>query len=126
MPDLTREEIEKYMITDEDRGGASAPAFYPPTPIYENCKITPLIDGNTYFKALYDEIVILGEGLLDPSIAGIYISGWWFAPDFSLTDNGNLLITLLREKAAIGVDVRIMVWANDYLLDNKRNAFDIT
>jgi phosphatidylserine/phosphatidylglycerophosphate/cardiolipin synthase-like enzyme len=43
----------------------------------------------------------------------VHLAGWFFSPGFELTRDGDrtLLVELLRETAARGVDVRVLAWA---------------
>ncbi len=123
---LTPTDIDAYMVTDADRGTPPAD-YYPETQVFANSRVTPLVDGEAYFADLFAEISALGTGTSDEiAQQGVYILGWWLLPNFKVTPFGPspTLIELLVAKAAAGVDVRIMVWANDFLHDTSITLFD--
>ena len=91
--------------------------YYPdPIPFYENSLITPLIDGNAYFADLFDELTQLTtnrtSGASSGSAQRIYLACWALNPLFTL-DNNQKLTELLRDHAADGVDVRVLLWVNE-------------
>jgi len=91
--------------------------YYPDAiPFYENSLITPLIDGDAYFANLYDELAQLktnrDTGASSGSAQRIYLACWVFNQDFTLGNNEKLT-ELLRDHAAAGVDVRVLVWVNE-------------
>lgn len=92
-------------------------AYYPdPIPFYENSTITPLIDGDAYFLDLANELNQLSTnrtaGTSSGSAQRIYVAGWVFNKDFELSPNQKLT-ELLRDHAAAGVDVRVLLWLNE-------------
>jgi phosphatidylserine/phosphatidylglycerophosphate/cardiolipin synthase-like enzyme len=70
-----------------------------------------LINGPDYFTDIYNELCALGAGDF------VYISGWWFAPDF---DIGEPLVDVLKRLANNGVDVRVLAWASSFLMNNPK------
>jgi phosphatidylserine/phosphatidylglycerophosphate/cardiolipin synthase-like enzyme len=111
------------MIEDNSRRtnpadlNSSYQPYYPdPIPFYGNSTITPLIDGAAYFLDLYTELNQLylnrASGLSEGSDQRIYIAGWVFNPAFTLANNQKLT-ELLRDHAADGVDVRVLLWVNE-------------
>jgi phosphatidylserine/phosphatidylglycerophosphate/cardiolipin synthase-like enzyme len=76
-------------------------------------EIEPLIDGETYFRAIYDAI----KSTTGPGDV-IYVLGWRFDAHMDLlrrpaTDpNHEPLGQLLAQKAAVGVDVRVVLNGN--------------
>lgn len=72
--------------------------------------VESLIDGDAYFGAIRDAIDPLSKG------DACYIAGWSLSDRFKFQD-GIELGYLLAVKAATGVDVRVIVWANSTLLD---------
>jgi phosphatidylserine/phosphatidylglycerophosphate/cardiolipin synthase-like enzyme len=120
----------KYMIQDDDRVmppfGFDGP-YYPHVPIYDNSDVTPLIDGNTYFNDLLDEILNLQTERLSGVGAeeqGIYLADWQIEKDFTFP-NGTKLTELLTTEAIAGVDVRVLVWMNDYAMDTTYNVLNL-
>lgn len=71
----------------------------------------PIIDGDAYFDAIKAAI----DTLADHRDA-CYIVGWSLSDKFTFR-GGIELGYLLATKAAAGVDVRVIVWANSTLLD---------
>ncbi len=127
--------IKKYFVQPED----TSDPFEPMPATFSGNKITPLIDGTTYFSDLKLRIDALGSGTsteIDKQF--IYIAGWWLhlmggkvnpapgstgasegastglADPFSLDGPGApfSLISLLKAKARAGVDVRVLGWAS--------------
>lgn len=125
--------MKKYFVQPED----TVPPSEPLPATFGGCKVTPLIDGTTYFAELATQIAALGQGT--PAENGsqfLYIADWWLhlmggkvnpAPGstgastgpslglenpFSLDGPGapNHLIDVLKAKAAAGVDVRVLGW----------------
>jgi phosphatidylserine/phosphatidylglycerophosphate/cardiolipin synthase-like enzyme len=91
--------------------------YYPdPVPFYENSTVTPLIDGDAYFFDLYTELNQLSinrvMGLSSGSAQRIYLACWVFSQNFKLWDDKKLT-ELLRDHAAEGVDVRVLLWFNE-------------
>ena len=90
--------------------------YFPPTggpdvaPISRLGSVTPLIDGVTYFAAIKTEIDQLHAGDI------WYVTAWWLDPGFRFAPGGPTLLQLLTAKAAAGVDVRVILWANRNLL----------
>lgn len=75
----------------------------------------PIIDGRDYFAEIEAKIGALAAGDV------CYIAGWWFDPGFTFADTTKLG-DLLVAKAALGVDVRVVVWANRQVLDSPQVA----
>jgi len=137
MPNIN-ELKDRYFVQSIDSNPPSEPV--PAT--FEGNKVTPLVDGEEYFKELKEVISTVGTGASPAENEGqfIYISGWWIhllggsvipAPDnssfvgptlglpshfnpFSLdsSDGTDLLMDLLKDKANVGVDVRILGWVS--------------
>ena len=112
-----------YMIEDNSRRidpadpNSNYQPYYPDAiPFYENTLITPLIDGDAYFANLYDELTQLktnrDTGASSGSAQRIYLAKWVFKKDFTLGNNKKLT-ELLRDHAADGVDVRVLLWVNE-------------
>jgi phosphatidylserine/phosphatidylglycerophosphate/cardiolipin synthase-like enzyme len=112
-----------YMIVDDSRRinpadpNSSYQPYYPDAiPFYESSLITPLIDGDAYFADLYDELTLLttnrATGASTGSAQRIYLANWVFNKDFELANNKKLT-ELLRDHAADGVDVRVLLWLNE-------------
>ena len=72
--------------------------------------VEPIIDGEEYFDQLNTMIHSLNAG------DAWYVTGWWFNPDFEFANNEKLG-ELLADRAADGVDVRIIIWTNRQLID---------
>jgi phosphatidylserine/phosphatidylglycerophosphate/cardiolipin synthase-like enzyme len=105
-------------------GGALAALerrYFPPpgtrdaAPFSRPSTITPIVDGHDYFAAIRAQI-----GALVPGDA-LYLAGWWLDPGFRFAD-GSTLADLLVDRASVGVDVRVIAWANRQVLDNPRLA----
>lgn len=83
------------------------------TPIQQgrgNCNVQSLVDGPAYFSDVTAAIQSLS---LDPiKHPFIYMTGWFFATGFDPDGPGGVtsLSQLLRDKAASGVDVRVLGW----------------
>lgn len=113
----TFEELKnKYMFTgtaEAPTSGSSFSSSSPTTitiPIFTQNKVTPLINGSTYFTELKSRL-----NALDTSRnAFFYIHGWWFSSAFSLdgASSPNSIVDLLKQKSADGVDVRVMGWVS--------------
>jgi phosphatidylserine/phosphatidylglycerophosphate/cardiolipin synthase-like enzyme len=120
----------KYMIQDWDRAilpDGSPASYYPPVPIYDNSDVIPLIDGNTYFNDLYDEIANLQTERFNGVKAeeqGIYLANWAIEKEFTFPNGWGLIETLTIEAIA-GVDVRVLIWMNDYAMDSTFNSANI-
>ncbi len=118
----------KYMIQDVDReteAGVYGPYYPDDVTIYDNSDVIPLIDGDTYFEDFYNEIGNLQAERLNGVNAteqGIYLANWVFEESFTFP-NGASLIDLLKDEAIAGVDVKILVWVNDYALDTQQDSF---
>ena len=121
-----QEDINNFMVQDGDRQhNGVIPEYYPVTPIYSDCSVLPLIDGKAYFEDLYNEIQRLGSTAGSPiSEQFIYIHAWVIDLELKLTETSPTLLKLLHEKAREGIDVRILVWANDFLLDSSTTIWD--
>ncbi|WUI02569.1 phospholipase D family protein [Spirillospora sp. NBC_00431] len=125
---------KKYFVQPEDTRLPSEPL--PAT--FSGCKVTPLIDGTTYFTDLKARIDAVGNGTpSENSNQFIYIAGWHLhlmggkilpAPGgsgtylplvevekpFSLEGPAPAapLVNLLKAKAKAGVDVRVLGWVS--------------
>jgi phosphatidylserine/phosphatidylglycerophosphate/cardiolipin synthase-like enzyme len=94
--------------------------YFPPIPPFPTSRkdvalfnragtLRPLIDGPAYFGAIKTALDGLQGG------DACYIAGWSLASDFKFGD-GAKLGDVLTGKAAVGVDVRVIVWGNPTLL----------
>jgi phosphatidylserine/phosphatidylglycerophosphate/cardiolipin synthase-like enzyme len=84
--------------------------YFPPAgtdvaPVSRRSTVEPIIDGLKYFDQLNTEINALGNG------DAWYVTGWWFDAGFKFR-RGERLGDLLEDRAAAGVDVRVIIWAN--------------
>ncbi|MDX2970554.1 phospholipase D-like domain-containing protein [Kribbella solani] len=135
--------IKKYFVQPEDVVLPSQPM---PLTSAGN-KITPLIDGTTYFNDLKAQLDLLGRGTPEENKKQfIYLTGWWLhlvggkvdpAPGgsgvtvpaveldkpFSLDGPAAaaLMTDLLKAKARAGVDVRVLGWASFAIMANNFN-----
>jgi phosphatidylserine/phosphatidylglycerophosphate/cardiolipin synthase-like enzyme len=126
--------LKKYFVQPED----TVPPSQPLPATFEGCKVTPLIDGTTYFDELKKQLAKLGVGTPTENAGQfIYIAGWdlhlvggtivpapgssgTYLPTVELEKHFSLdgpgaaatLIALLKDKARAGVDVRILGWAS--------------
>jgi phosphatidylserine/phosphatidylglycerophosphate/cardiolipin synthase-like enzyme len=126
--------LKKYFVQPED----TVPPSQPLPATFTNCKITPLIDGTTYFDDLKTQLATLGTGTpSENSGQFIYIAGWDLhlmggkilpapgssgtaLPAVELEKRFSLdgpaapaaMAELLKAKARAGVDVRILGWAS--------------
>ncbi|MGE5527412.1 MAG: S8 family serine peptidase [Methanosarcina sp.] len=80
-------------------GGADA------APFSRASTVEPIIDGQDYFAQLLAQINSLSAG------DAWYLTGWWLEAGFTFA-TGDTLGDLLATRAASGVDVRVIVWAN--------------
>jgi phosphatidylserine/phosphatidylglycerophosphate/cardiolipin synthase-like enzyme len=81
-------------------------------PFSRAASFEPIIDGADYFAAIAKEIAALKAG------DSWWVAGWWVNIDFPLVPGGRHLGDLLVERAAAGVDVRVIVWANRWWMDH--------
>ncbi|HEX5873922.1 MAG TPA: phospholipase D-like domain-containing protein [Pyrinomonadaceae bacterium] len=71
---------------------------------------TPILDGHEYYRRIGAHITNCnGPGDV------IYIVGWTFENSMHLPDVVDSLSEILHEKAASGVDVRVLLWASRWL-----------
>jgi phosphatidylserine/phosphatidylglycerophosphate/cardiolipin synthase-like enzyme len=125
---------KKYFVQPED----TAPPSEPMPATFSGCKVTPLIDGKTYFDDLKAQLAKLGLGTpSENSNQFIYIAGWHlhlvggkitpapgssgtYLPTVELDKPFSLdgpaaaahMIDLLKTKAKAGVDVRVLGWVS--------------
>lgn len=96
--------------------GADAADVYP-----DNSSVEVLIDGDSYFRAVRTAIDASGDGDV------VYLLGWWTehayptfmprpVPEPADPESKELKV-LLAERAAAGVDVRAILWANPNAID---------
>ena len=83
-------------------------------PFSRAASFVPIVDGADYFAAIAKEIDALKSG------DSWWVAGWWVNVDFPLVPSGRHLGDLLVERAAAGVDVRVIVWANRWLIDHPK------
>ncbi len=79
-------------------------------PVSRRSTVEPIIDGEEYFEQLNDQISSLGAG------DAWYATGWYFDLGFTFA-TGETLGDLLEDRAAAGVDVRAIIWANRQVID---------
>jgi phosphatidylserine/phosphatidylglycerophosphate/cardiolipin synthase-like enzyme len=90
--------------------------YFPPSggpdvaPVSRRSTVQPIIDGAAYFALLKNQIDSLNAG------DAWYMAGWWIDIGFLFAD-GDQLGALLRDRAAAGVDVRVVIWANRQVID---------
>lgn len=113
----TKEELSKYFAPEDN----DLP-YYSSMKIYENCTVTPLIEGLDFFGDLASEIDSLGSN--PNTTQGVYIAGWWLDSNFNLSV-GESLLNRLKAKQDEGVDVRVLAWVNDYVFDTHLNLAEI-
>jgi phosphatidylserine/phosphatidylglycerophosphate/cardiolipin synthase-like enzyme len=83
-------------------------------PIREPSLFEPLLGLEVYLQHLGEMIAQLG-----PSDA-LYISGWTFYSDLIIDTTQNIkLIDMLKNAVAQGVDVRILIWVEPYLIKQR-------
>ncbi|MEV4253318.1 phospholipase D family protein [Spirillospora sp. NPDC049652] len=126
--------MKKYFVQPED----TVPPSRPLPATFAGCKVTPLIDGTTYFNDLKAQLATLGVGTPAENAGQfIYIAGWDLhlmggpvlpAPGSSGTPLPTVelekpfsldgpaapatMADLLKAKARAGVDVRILGWVS--------------
>ena len=89
--------------------------YFPPpgtpdaAPFSRSSSFEPIIDGVDYFAQIKSTIDGLGPG------DAWYVTSWWLEPGFRFA-GGDALGDLLTAKAAAGVDVRVIVWANRQMI----------
>lgn len=112
----TEEILNAYLVQD---GDIPDEAHYPQHIPTRQGFVTPLVEGSTYFSQLDGLIQSVGNGTADENAnEGIYIASWALDPMVSLGGPGSpTLAERLAVKAAAGVDVRILVWANDFVME---------
>ncbi len=71
-----------------------------------------LINGPDYFDDFHARLNTLGAHDF------VYISGWWFAPDYTI--GGESFADKLKDLAGNGVDVRVMAWSSQFLMNNPK------
>src|SRR5262245_57581978 len=84
--------------------------YFPPAgtdvaPVSRRSTVAPIIDGYHYFDELNQQINALQNG------DAWYVAGWWFDIGFQFY-SGERLGDLLEDRAAAGVDVRVIICAN--------------
>ena len=122
MPPNIDEIARKYLIENEDREGP----YHPGTLINKDSKVTFMVDGKSFFQTLADQLDRLGSsGTGDTSKQGIYIAGWLIDISLIISPGGGTLQSVLEQKARDGVDVRLLVWVNDYVYDSQTNIADL-
>jgi phosphatidylserine/phosphatidylglycerophosphate/cardiolipin synthase-like enzyme len=90
--------------------------YFPPSggtdvaPVSRRSEIEPFIDGHDYFGQLNAEINALGAG------DAWYVAGWAIDVGFTFA-SGETLGDLLKDRAAAGVDVRVIFWVNRQVLE---------
>jgi phosphatidylserine/phosphatidylglycerophosphate/cardiolipin synthase-like enzyme len=108
--------VSKYLLTEADVDGSSVHPF---VPVFDDSMVTPLIDGDLYFEALYNAITKLEP---PESEQAIYIASWYFNSSFAFDESKSdgihptKLIELLGYKVSRGVDVRVLIWVSDFVL----------
>jgi phosphatidylserine/phosphatidylglycerophosphate/cardiolipin synthase-like enzyme len=123
--------LDQYFFQPGDEGLDSPPLSY------DGCLATPLIDGHAYNAAIENAINQVGNEA-DNSEHFIFIANWWLGlldgeveqdgplgPQVDENDaylinheDGTRLLDLLKLKADLGVEVRVMAWVNDAMMSN--------
>jgi phosphatidylserine/phosphatidylglycerophosphate/cardiolipin synthase-like enzyme len=99
--------------------------YFPPpggtdaAPFSRSGTVLPLVDGVQFFQAVQAEVGRLALG------DSWYVTGWLFQPGFRFGAGGPTLESLLFAKAAAGVDVRVVLWANRLLLETRSSGGSI-
>ncbi len=124
-----QDDLNQYFFQPGDEGLDAPPLTF------DNCHVTPLIDGANYNTAVLEAINQTGNEA-DNSEHFIFIANWWLGlmggevthdgalgpqvdeyPAYEIDPNsGTLLMHMLNLKANDGVDVRVMAWVNDALM----------
>ena len=106
--------VNKYLLTAAD---VDSHSFHPLVTTFVNSVVTPRIDGNAYFQALFQAINDL-SGPADQQ--GIYLAAWNFNRDFRFRiasgGGSTSLVDLLEIKADEGADVRVLIWVSDFVM----------
>jgi phosphatidylserine/phosphatidylglycerophosphate/cardiolipin synthase-like enzyme len=105
---------DKYQILDVDR--EESPGIYHPyypitIPAYVG-QVEPLIDGASFFNDLYATIESLSGDIANQSI---YLLNWTFNLNFYIQPT-ELFTDYLKRKAGLGIDVRVLLWVNEFFL----------
>src|SRR4051812_16643358 len=86
------------------------PGLGPGVPNWHDTLVIPHVDGDAYFDAISDAL----DALQGPGDK-LYIANWCFVPSMPLHRGGTPpLADILVDKAAAGVDVRVIVAAPRY------------
>jgi phosphatidylserine/phosphatidylglycerophosphate/cardiolipin synthase-like enzyme len=101
-------------------GGLEGRYFPPPggkdaAPFSRASTVEAIVDGQEYFRQIKKQIDALKSG------DAWYVTSWLHEPGFTFAGGGKVG-ALLVEKAALGVDVRVIVWANKQVLDNPKSG----
>jgi phosphatidylserine/phosphatidylglycerophosphate/cardiolipin synthase-like enzyme len=88
------------------------PGGHDAAPFSRAATVEPIVDGRDYFAAIERTIDALGPG------DAWYIAGWWVDVNFTFARGGPTLGDLLIDRAAAGVDVRVIFWANRQAVDS--------
>ncbi len=131
----------RYFVQGPDTNLPSEPL--PAT--FTGCRVLPDIDGEAYFDDITTTLLSVGTGPAPAANAGhfIYIVGWWLhllggdvsSPPGSVSSTGptltkldpftldgpagvHMLVDILKEKARVGVDVRILGWVSQAVMTN--------
>lgn len=140
MPD-----VNALMNTYFVQAGDATPPTEPVPATFADSKITPLIDCAAYTQAVHDALALVGTGPDAASNPGhfILVANWWlglsggdyqpppghfssFGPQVINTDPFRLdgpggvevLLNVLKAKAQVGVDVRVMGWISFAIMDS--------
>lgn|GEM_PF-2445047 len=104
----------KYQILDADRFDSASSTYipyYPKSVLSLAGQVDPLIDGKAFFNDLYATMESLSG---DFTSQHIFLMHWTFNKQF-LIQPGLLFTDYLKTKAAAGVDVRVLIWVNEFI-----------
>ncbi len=132
----------RYMVQPGDGSGPSETV----PPIDVDCKVTPLIDGADFYRAILDALNTVGTGSTPADNANhfIFVANWWLALrggryrgiDSIFTSAGpavigtanplaldgpggtQILSDILKQKSKAGVDVRVLGWVSFAVMDS--------
>jgi len=77
------------------------------------------LDGQSYFAAVQEAL-----DMVDSADDTVYMSCWLLKPEIKLVPTGQTLEQILYDKAAIGMDVRVIVWTGRFVVGS--DQFDRT
>jgi phosphatidylserine/phosphatidylglycerophosphate/cardiolipin synthase-like enzyme len=77
-------------------------------------EVIPHLDAKDYYVALQEAL-----DMLDSPDDVVYMSAWYFRPQMQLTPNAPMLAQVLHDKADIGMDVRVILWAGRFVVGGR-------